>query len=132
MPTSDARSIWPAYDTAQLEAALATNFDGTGAGDLDEIRRDVVQIAQWSGVPPVDVARVLRHLVAWEMPVDPKCSVCGCTDEQACPGGCRWIEDPRVDYPPELAGPAGDLCSACLPLVKAEIRATLEALRGGR
>jgi myosin heavy subunit len=27
------------------------------------------------------------------------CRVCGCTDDNACPGGCSWVED--------------DLCSAC-------------------
>lgn len=21
-----------------------------------------------------------------------KCSVCGCTDDHACPGGCYWVE----------------------------------------
>ena len=30
---------------------------------------------------------------------DLKCRVCGCTEHQACPGGCYWVED--------------DLCSAC-------------------
>jgi hypothetical protein len=29
------------------------------------------------------------------------CRRCGCTDEQACPGGCHWVAD--------------DLCSACPP-----------------
>jgi hypothetical protein len=27
------------------------------------------------------------------------CRICGCTDLQACPGGCHWV--------------APDLCSAC-------------------
>jgi len=27
------------------------------------------------------------------------CRVCGCTDEDACEGGCEWVED--------------DLCSRC-------------------
>lgn len=31
------------------------------------------------------------------------CRVCGCTDEQCCPGGCWWVEDPA----------GGDLCSRC-------------------
>jgi len=30
------------------------------------------------------------------------CAVCGCTDEEACEGGCRWVED--------------DLCSRCSSL----------------
>ncbi len=29
----------------------------------------------------------------------PRCRVCGCTDNNACPGGCYWVED--------------DLCSKC-------------------
>lgn len=33
------------------------------------------------------------------------CRVCGCTDEQACEGGCVWVEDPEG---------LGDLCSSCL------------------
>lgn len=36
------------------------------------------------------------------------CRLCGCVDERACPGGCRWVEDPEG---------LGDLCSACLPKV---------------
>lgn len=30
-----------------------------------------------------------------------KCQYCGCTDEQACSGGCHWVAD--------------DVCSACVP-----------------
>jgi hypothetical protein len=32
------------------------------------------------------------------------CRVCGCTDDEACEGGCWWVEDPQG---------LGDLCSAC-------------------
>jgi hypothetical protein len=39
-----------------------------------------------------------------------RCRVCGCTDEQACAGGCMWVPDPAFE---------GDLCSACLPGVMA-------------
>lgn len=35
----------------------------------------------------------------------PACRVCGCTDEQACDGGCEWVEDPEG---------LGELCSRCL------------------
>ena len=34
-----------------------------------------------------------------------RCSVCGCTDEHACPGSCWWV--------------AANLCSTCLPVVDA-------------
>ena len=47
-----------------------------------------------------------------------RCRVCGCTDEQACDGGCWWVKDPRG---------MGDLCSTCLP--DAEAPAQLERLR---
>lgn len=32
---------------------------------------------------------------------DRRCRACGCTDEQACPGGCHWITP--------------TLCSRCSP-----------------
>jgi ParB family chromosome partitioning protein len=35
----------------------------------------------------------------------PTCRKCGCTDEEACEGGCSWVEDPEG---------LGDLCSACV------------------
>jgi hypothetical protein len=37
------------------------------------------------------------------------CRVCGCTDIEACIGGCYWVTDPKGE---------GDLCSACLPAVE--------------
>lgn len=40
------------------------------------------------------------------------CSVCGCTDDNACPGGCRWVS---IDPP---------VCSAC---ISAEAMAEAEA-----
>lgn len=36
------------------------------------------------------------------------CRVCECTDSEACPGGCWWVDDPEL---------LGDLCSQCLPAV---------------
>jgi len=37
-------------------------------------------------------------------PEENRCRVCGCTNMQACPGGCYWVED--------------DLCSRCAKPVK--------------
>ena len=34
----------------------------------------------------------------------PTCRVCGCTDDEACEGGCSWVEDPEG---------IGELCSTC-------------------
>jgi hypothetical protein len=36
----------------------------------------------------------------------PVCRICGCSEFDACPGGCYWVADPEL---------LGDLCSACLP-----------------
>lgn len=35
----------------------------------------------------------------------PECRVCGCTEDEACEGGCHWVPDPED---------LGDLCSRCL------------------
>lgn len=40
---------------------------------------------------------------------DPACRVCGCTENNACPGGCAWVEDPML---------LGELCSACEQLLE--------------
>lgn len=39
----------------------------------------------------------------------PRCRVCGCTDDEACEGGCSWVADPEDE---------GDLCSQCLETVE--------------
>lgn len=36
---------------------------------------------------------------AWVDERPPRCRICGCTDDHACPGGCSWV--------------APDLCSTC-------------------
>ena len=44
---------------------------------------------------------IIGHMPALEKALDAqrRCRVCGCTDDNACPGGCYWMED--------------DLCSEC-------------------
>lgn len=34
------------------------------------------------------------------------CRICGCTQENACPGGCCWVEE--------------DLCSSCCEILKSQ------------
>ena len=47
-----------------------------------------------------DIALLAGAIInAGESSAEQKCRVCGCTWEQACPGGCYWVEE--------------DLCSAC-------------------
>lgn len=40
------------------------------------------------------------------------CALCGCTDEQACPGGCSWV--------------APGLCSRCADAVEADLLGPLD------
>jgi hypothetical protein len=62
-------------------AHKALNAGPTGA--------DVAKV--WDEIPkPLHLARA----------TEPACRVCGCTEYQACPGGCAWAE--------------GDLCTACV------------------
>src|SRR5579859_6376233 len=35
---------------------------------------------------------------------EPSCRICGCTEQNACDGGCSWVEVPKGEAP---------LCSAC-------------------
>jgi len=36
------------------------------------------------------------------------CRVCGCTQQNACPEGCGWVQEPSYTF--EVMGP---LCTAC-------------------
>jgi hypothetical protein len=47
-----------------------------------------------------------------------RCGVCGCTENEACDGGCHWVPDPQMD----------DLCSRCDGAV---LRITVDDLRNG-
>lgn len=56
-----------------------------GGGDLKEYERPPWQ--RW------------QEYIAERVSGEPVCRVCGCTQYNACPGGCFWVED--------------DLCSRC-------------------
>lgn len=44
-------------------------------------------------------------LVDWDDDDGDVCRVCGCTDREACPGGCWWFYD--------SGDTRGPLCSSC-------------------
>lgn len=87
--------------------------------------------ARWPGGPPVTdedataaakglAAKTYRALSGGLTPdqvelkrtaaadTDPACRVCGCTEDKPCPGGCAWVEDPKL---------LGELCSPCEQLL---------------
>jgi hypothetical protein len=71
-------------------------------GRLAEDRHTLELLCQELGVDAESSReKILQALGSFSLLV--RCRVCGCTDEQACPGGCHWVEDPE----------GGDLCSVC-------------------
>jgi hypothetical protein len=68
------------------------------ARDLAERTRKVLL---QTGIPYVSPRQLTVPAAAEE---SPRCFWCGCTDEQACAGGCAWVPGP-IDE--------GDLCSRC-------------------
>lgn len=50
-------------------------------------------------------------------PEVPTCRACGCTDLEACDGGCVWVEDPEG---------LADLCSRCLEAAPTQLGTTQE------
>jgi ParB/RepB/Spo0J family partition protein len=76
-------------------------------GGVNQRSRRHLELLVAAGYQPVAVDRkYLEEATAGEDNEVPTCRVCGCTDEQACDGGCVWVEDPES---------LGDLCSRCLP-----------------
>lgn len=49
------------------------------------------------------------------IPGEPACAVCGCTQNNACDGGCEWV--------------GADLCSACLEAANAAEHLSLSLSR---
>ena len=85
-------------DVDSLEALVA---------DLDETVREglfvELELAGWLGTDTNEYYAESRDAGFWKIAAlawaPPTCRVCGCTDDEACAGGCHWVED--------------DLCSAC-------------------
>ncbi|HKQ00518.1 MAG TPA: ParB/RepB/Spo0J family partition protein [Actinomycetes bacterium] len=62
----------------------------------------------------IDVRKILDQVVPEEAP-EPACRECGCTESNACEGGCSWVEP--------------DLCSACAPAKPAKAKKKKKASR---
>ncbi len=85
-----------------LACRILNDVVGCPAADWDEC----MQCDAGSYDPESDIDPDERHdWVCWQRHVKERvageqvCRVCGCTQNNACPGGCYWVED--------------DLCSAC-------------------
>jgi hypothetical protein len=67
-----------------------------------ELAQNMMAIATQRAYLELECVR-LHRLVA-ELRGELACDRCGCTEEQACPGGCAWV--PNTEFL--------DLCSACV------------------
>ena len=71
----------------------------------DGYQQDVIAAVKECGCKNEDVLltyRIIENPDSFDLPADKdeqRCRVCGCTDSNACPEGCYWVED--------------DLCSRC-------------------
>ena len=74
------------------------NFLAGNGYELSDIEQSVIE-------QPVDVSE--DEDAEFDIP---RCRRCGCTDEEACEGGCTWVPDPEG---------LGDLCSECAEGVEA-------------
>lgn len=89
-------------------AARAGNAGTIPRGALCEVRRwhrdDSAELVEVES--DIRVGRVLRHFFALVASADEaQCRICGCTESEACPGGCGWEHDDGV--------PTEWVCSAC-------------------
>lgn len=76
------------------------------------------EIAAGNRLAVIEPGGAIRKVVLVDDDPVPACRVCGCTEDQACDGGCHWVDDPQM----------GDLCSRC---VNAALKATVVDLVDG-
>lgn len=117
-----------ARDTERLADALreemrrfANRLDHIPFPRDDTFTRTAVHqaAAQLRTIADLTAAAAGKHVLSPPMPDVPRCRVCGCTEDAACPGGCWWIPDPTGQ---------GDLCNRCAGAVA---RVTIEDLENG-
>lgn len=103
-----AKETETAAELASLKQALIDAYKGKGNSVLswDDVRSDVLdgglcqaldRLAKYesTGLSPEEISELAAEIFDQKR----TCRVCGCTDDNACPGGCYWVED--------------DLCSRC-------------------
>ncbi len=113
MPISDANDVntvlrWSmGHSTRHRGGPLLTDEEATAAA-----QRIVAKAhkALSAGLRP-DQVQLTRVVSEASLAGDPACRVCGCTENTPCPGGCMWVEDPKL---------LGELCSSCAVLLKRE------------
>jgi hypothetical protein len=96
-------------EARQVDAVLRAVFVGHDPDTALETARNLAdrtrKVLQGTGSPWVSPAQLTGTGLTslFDAEDGPRCLRCGCTDEQACPGGCAWAPGPMD----------GDLCSRC-------------------
>jgi len=106
-----ARMGWAAWHGSQPVELLYGFLAETG------YEPDAFETEQLGGPKPRLVPARKRATAAKEVAhrqeatAERACRVCGCTEDNACEGGCSWVPDPD----------GGDLCSACAERLEIEL-----------
>lgn len=84
--------------------AIFTNLDTCVHSEKEKAMaiHMVLQMPTHNSITKADILKAAKYLwsLIYEFEEDEKrCRVCGCTWNNACPGGCYWVEE--------------DLCSQC-------------------
>jgi len=97
LPWSELAAYRTAFaDLAELERTPLNAFSKP-AKDLRSLRkasRRLVELAlvrEHVGVEHGVWVEAIQDLMR-TLGTKPRCRVCGCTDDKACPGGCRWMD----------------------------------------
>lgn len=93
----DCKSIVRLRENRELYESLQPHAEGPFCWILEDVRRFVEPIAMPGKQGLFEVED--RHFSAPYVLAGPRCRICGCTNDNACPEGCSWIEP--------------DLCSSC-------------------
>lgn len=94
----------------QEERGQATQFYSAAAlycltPTTEEMARRIAELSRPQPVHPWELRPAITTGAGRDVfddidePTERECRQCGCTDDNACEGGCHWVED--------------DLCSAC-------------------
>jgi hypothetical protein len=85
-----------------VRTALVAELTAAAAKVAAEFPRDLQMMGRRHGL------EVARRIVSPDGPAEgePHCYLCGCTEADACAGGCQWIPD---------ASGMRDMCSTCAP-----------------
>src|SRR5258707_526671 len=88
-------------DSDALQAA-ALDLARLVRNGLPDVTGYVEEVAEEHGVPEAKCRQGFRDLMALLFAIadEQACRVCGCTQNDACEGGCSWVET--------------DLCSSCV------------------